>query len=382
MTHRLEQQAKRASLIALIVLIGALFLNINIGEINKMAFASNGPIGTFWQGSDGNVWVAGENGANNAGVWDSNTQDYWSKRGYDLTPDPVNFTVQPATDWMKQQSNTTGTDPFSQWGGADNFNNMRSGFNTQKQGILNSANTAAQQRGLEYKQSIDRWGLGAKQAQQGLDNRGINAEMAKSQGIKGVLGMVGRGIRSSGVMLANKNAGDSSAAGALANAYGDVGRRQASGVNNAYGLEMNQIGLDQQNLEAGNALTLKEFEDNKQTVVNTIVSEAENALAALDAQIAGASLPDRIAIEQEKQNIRNNAMAQLTQYDSTLAEQRAKANPIDANARRTEAARLGSLGQASNMDFGYTTDVPGQFQGSGPYSSELPVFTYGSRRRY
>ena len=258
---------------------------------------------------------------------------------------------------------------------------LRDGFNSQKTGILNSANTAAQQRGLEYKQSIDRWGLGAKQAQQGLDNRGINAEMAKSQGMKGILGMVGRGVRSAGVMLANKNAGDSSAAGALANAYGDVGRRQASGVNNAYGLEQNQIGLDQQNLDAGNALSLKEFEDNKTTVVNTIVSEAENALAALDAQIAGASLPDRIAIEQEKQAIRNNAMAQLTQYDGELATQKAAAAATDIDARRTEASRLSSMGQASNMDFGYTTDVPAQFQGTGPYPSELPIFTYGRNRK-
>ena len=294
----------------------------------------------------------------------------------------VNNTDTGGTTYIRRSGPARApVDPYAQWGGKAAYDNKRSGFANQKAGILNSANSAAQQRGLEYKQGILDWGLGARESQQAIDNRGINAEMAKSQGINGILGMVRRGISSSGVMLANKNAGDSSAAGALATAYGDIGRRQASGVNNAYGLERNQIDMEQANLGARNALAMQKFEDSKQTVVNGIVSDAENALAALDAQIAGASLPDRIAIEQEKQNIRNNAMAQLTQYDAELAKQRAVANPISIDARREKAAELSRLGTASNMDFGYTTDVPAQFKGTGPFSSELPIFTYGRNKR-
>lgn len=278
-------------------------------------------------------------------------------------------------------SSNPAPDPYAQWGGRAAYDNMRSGFANQKSSILNSANAAAQQRGIEYKQGILDWGLGARESQQAIDNRGINAEMAKSQGLKGVLGMVSNGIRSAGVMLANKNASDSSAAGALAAAYGEIGKRQASGVNNSYGLERNQIDMEQANLGARNLLAMQKFEDSKQTVVNSIVSEAENNLAALDAQIAGASLPDRIAIEQEKQNIRNNAMSQLTQYDAELAKQRAAANPTSIDARREKAAELSRQGTASNMDFGYTTDVPAQFQNTGPFSSELPIFTYGRNKR-
>lgn len=44
--------------------------------------------GIFWRGADNNVYVAGDRGVNNAGVWDDNTSDYWQSRGYDLSNDP------------------------------------------------------------------------------------------------------------------------------------------------------------------------------------------------------------------------------------------------------------------------------------------------------
>ncbi len=382
MNLRLEQLAKWVSLIALIVLIGAPAFNINtIGE-KQMADS--------WKTAPQLVWQ--NPNASYAGPYDGGGYGAANLIGSGATGAPysmdnINAGKEILGGGVYNQTSGGGSnpapapDPYAQWGGRAAYDNMRSGFANQKNSILNSANAAAQQRGIEYKQGILDWGLGAKESQQAIDNRGINAEMAKSQGIKGVLGMVSRGIRSAGVMLANKNAGDSSAAGALAAAYGDIGKRQASGVNNAYGLEQNQITLDQQNLGARNALAMQKFEDSKQTVVNSIVSEAENNLAALDAQIAGASLPDRIAIEQEKQNIRNNAMSQLTQYDAELAKQRAAANPTSIDARREKAAELSRMGTASNMDFGYTTDVPAQFQNTGPFSSELPIFTYGRNKR-
>lgn len=44
--------------------------------------------GTFWQGQDGNVYVAGNDGVNNAGRWDDNTMSYWTERGFAHIPDP------------------------------------------------------------------------------------------------------------------------------------------------------------------------------------------------------------------------------------------------------------------------------------------------------
>lgn len=45
--------------------------------------------GTFWKGSDGKVYVAGENGVNSAGSWDTaNTIPYWVNQGYGYQSDP------------------------------------------------------------------------------------------------------------------------------------------------------------------------------------------------------------------------------------------------------------------------------------------------------
>lgn len=44
--------------------------------------------GSFWRGTDGNVWVYGDQGVNNAGTWDNNTMDYWYSRGFVPIADP------------------------------------------------------------------------------------------------------------------------------------------------------------------------------------------------------------------------------------------------------------------------------------------------------
>ena len=45
--------------------------------------------GSYWRGNDGNVWVAGANGTNNAGKWDANSDSYWGGQGYSPISDPV-----------------------------------------------------------------------------------------------------------------------------------------------------------------------------------------------------------------------------------------------------------------------------------------------------
>ncbi len=45
------------------------------------------PVGYFWKGANGNVYVQGENGINSAGKWDANTAAYWSNKGFKQTAD-------------------------------------------------------------------------------------------------------------------------------------------------------------------------------------------------------------------------------------------------------------------------------------------------------
>lgn len=45
------------------------------------------PVGYFWKGANGNVYVQGENGINSAGKWDANSAAYWGGKGFVQTSD-------------------------------------------------------------------------------------------------------------------------------------------------------------------------------------------------------------------------------------------------------------------------------------------------------
>lgn len=63
--------------------------------------------GSFWKGADGNVWVYGDQGTNNAGAWDDNTISYWTNKGYSQTPDPYAWESTANID----TSGVSGTNP-------------------------------------------------------------------------------------------------------------------------------------------------------------------------------------------------------------------------------------------------------------------------------
>jgi hypothetical protein len=265
-------------------------------------------------------------------------------------------------------------DPYAQWGGQQKYDALRSGFDSQHQGITDTANEAVGSAGRGLNSSILDLLDSLRSGQRNIDSQGVQNELAKQQGTQGVLGMVGRGIRSGGVMLANKNASDSSASQALANAYGDLGRRQLSSVGSQYAQGQNAIQQAQTDLGDQQAQGTRHIQESKTNVVNGIVTGARNSLAALDAAIAGASLPDRINIEQEKEKIRNNAMTQLQRYDQQLAQGVGGIQAASADTNRASAAALANQGTAADNAFSYTDQAPAQLQNTGPFSSNLPLF--------
>lgn len=252
----------------------------------------------------------------------------------------------------------------------------------QQLGQLRSsaAEQAGQQAGTTYAGSIRDLIYNSGLAQQGINDEAVQNELARKQGMQGILGMVGRGIKSSGVTLANKNAGDSSAAGALANAYGQLGRNQMSQVGNQYAAANAQVDASQQQLAGQNAQNVRKINEQKETIVNTIVNDATSKLAQLDNAIAGASLPNRIQMEQEKTNIRNNALQQLQAYDAELTSGLAGIKSSTLEDRRTRAQRAMTEGQNLGQDqFFYDTQQPQQTQNTGPFATTNPLFTYRGR---
>lgn len=275
----------------------------------------------------------------------------------------------------------TYVDPYAAWGGTAAYNALRSGFDAQKSNIYSSSTDAANNAGIGLRGSILDLVDSLRMGQTAVDNRGVNNELARQRGTADVYGAVNRGIRSGGVTLANKNASDSSAAGAIARAYGSIGQRQLSDIGNQYELENQDIGLAQQDLEMQRNSGVRKIQGSKEQAVNSIVADAQNALAALDAAMASASLPDRIAIDAEKNAIRNQVLQQLAQYDTQLNEGVGGVRGMDQNARISEATRRAQLGQAPASAFQYDTETPVEFQGTGPFASELPIFTYRNRKQ-
>lgn len=308
-------------------------------------------------------------------------------------------TFQPAANTAQMYGSftggggtTTGNVDTGYWVGGTNYGSAagyqgamkaqadqraRDAFNQGRNVYTDSINQRVGNESQGYQRSVQDWATGVTQKQQGIDTAGINADMAKTQGMRGIMDMVGNGIQSAGVMLGNRNAGSSSAAGAIANAYGKLGSKQASSVGNQYAQAQNQIGLEQSNLEAAKALQVSRFGEDKVNIVNNIINDAQKQIAALNEAAAGASISDRMDIEAEKTRLRDTANAQLKAYDSEMS--KAKGAQTD-DQRRNEAQRLLALGTAPTTQFNYSTEAPAQFQNTGPFASSMPLYTYNRNK--
>lgn len=270
------------------------------------------------------------------------------------------------------QNTTTTVDPNAQ---------TRSVRDAAITSIYGSANDAATNLQGKYANSVQDNLHVLRQNQEGIDLKAQNNEASRIQGIGGILGMVGRGIASGGRYLANRNAGNSSAAGEIARAYSDIGKRQMSSVGNQYEMNNQEIMRDQSNQDYNVGKTKRDFNQSLMDSVNSIVESARVELANLDAQTANASLPDRIAIEQEKQNIKNQVLAKLQQYDAQLASGADQIKARDRQGNLVAANQQLDAGQVPANNFQYTDQVPGQFQNTGPFSTGLPIFINPNKRQ-
>lgn len=335
-------------------------------------------------------WIPGWNvGQGLQGIFNTltNTQPQQGQsvrdQGYDTMSGPGRQTQNTEVAAPSQPSGSGGgysssyVDPVKQ-----QQNALLSALPGQLGMIFNSSSEAARNAGLGIDTGIKQYGLQQRQAQNALNQRGIQNEASRRSGQGDILSMVGRGIESGGRILANKNAGTSSATGEIARAYGNMGQREMSKVGNQYELAREGINQDQNALvEQQNLYKNTVFQNNKEQIVNSIVSSAQSQLAELDTALRGASLPDRIAIEAEKAKIRDTARAELSKFDSALAAEIASAKATTPEENRTKAIELANMGQAPAAQFDYTTEAPVGFQGPGPAGGNLPIFTFPRGRR-
>jgi len=277
-------------------------------------------------------------------------------------------------------SNNTYVDPYAAWGGTAAYNALVADFNNQKAGIQSTSNDAATISARERYGSILDYLNSTQNSQNALNERGVQNELARKQGLNSITDMIGTGLRSGGTMLANKNALNSSAAEAIARAYSKLGQREAGKVGTQYEGENRKIGIDQQTLDSGRALQMTKFGLSKQNSIDSIVSNARNSLAALDAQMAGKSMPQRIAIEQEKNSIMNAVNGIISQYDAQLQSGNDAIKASSVDQRRLTAQDLATKGTAATNPFDFSTDVPVEYQNTGPFNSDLPIFSYRGKK--
>lgn len=249
-------------------------------------------------------------------------------------------------------------------------------FMGQQNNLMTSARDRANQGGSDYNSGLQTMIYDQRQAQKGLDRTGVQNELSKMQGVQGVLGMVGRGIKSSGVTLANKNAGDSSAAQGLADAYGVLGKNQLSGIGNQYEAANSALQASQSDLAGALAENIRKSNENKDKIVNQIVADTQAQLATLDTAMMNASLPNRINMEQEKANIKAYALNQLQQYDAQFNNEinNIKASSLDTRRQSANTAMQAGQNLGQNQ-FNYTTEMPVSMRNTGPMASSFPLYT-------
>jgi hypothetical protein len=266
-------------------------------------------------------------------------------------------------------------DPYAAWGGYAGYQQAVSDFNSQKAATYGSITDRENNEASGYHSGLLDFIDSLTSGQRKIDASAVQNELAKRQGTAGVYDMIGHGVKSAGVTLANRNSGTSSAGDAVARAYADIGRRQLSGVGNQYEKGKAAIDSSESDLQLQTAQGMRHLSESKLTISNGIVSDAQNAISALNAKAASASLPERIDIEAEKQRIRNEALGKLQAFDAELNQGVASAAPASVDTNRANAEKLYTAGTAPENAFTFDTSTPAQFQNTGPFASDLPIFS-------
>lgn len=275
----------------------------------------------------------------------------------------------PAPAAPKQASTYSApkVNPYAKWGD-------QAGLNASKQNIFDSFNVGADKAAYDYGTSVEDTIRGLRDNQNALNLRGAQNELAKMQGRQGVLGMVSRGVNSTGTMLGNRNAADSSAAQTLAQVYGQMGSQEMNKISNQYAMQNEELGRLQATQDEDMATKTARLRQSKDIAVNDLVNKARASLAALNAEMVSAAVPDRIALEQESARIKNELLGRLQQYDSQLASAPSNIRADSSEAKMAAAQRMATAGTELANPFQF--DQIGTQAQTGPFSGNLPLFTY------
>lgn len=261
-------------------------------------------------------------------------------------------------------------------------------YNAQQHAFLNTLGGALsniQQSGSEAFSSAGRTLQGSAEAlynkiltgQRGINTTRENTELNRLNGINDIVAFVRNGLQSGATRLSNANALESSAAGALAQAYNKIGNSKAQGVNNQAFLDNRNTDITQQNLDLQRSQGVTDFHRQRDEIVSNIGSQVRQQLAQLDQQAAGLNLPGRVAIDQEKQKVLNAGQGAINAANSWLDSKLGGIHPENTDAVKAAAAKLRTAGYDTGNPFnaGLGDISVNSTAGGGAPISQLPFYT-------
>ena len=325
---------------------------------------------TMWRDNNtGQIWSAdGEAGAANAAMWErynnvgpGATTDDGAGLGPSQYLAPQSLTQQQQADQAKANQD------------AATRNSVANG----KANTVTGVNENADIYNRNQRNTILDWITTMGQQQEGINTKRANSQLGFDNASRSIMDMVGRGVKSAGTMLANRNASASSSGEAIAQAYNQLGQSKMSGAGNELAMANANTDVEQGAYNAARDSGKRKFGIDTQNQVDTLISGARNAFAALNDQLIGAGLEDRINIEQEKENLRQTVLQKLAGLDAEVN----KVDNIQAASKEQTLAKAGELRRAG-------TDIGSQFNvgditsqlTDGANPSQLPLYSFRNKR--
>lgn len=257
----------------------------------------------------------------------------------------------------------------------------------------NNFNTGYDEMQAGQTSTLDKWGIGYGAGyrslynqilggQEAIDTMAAKNELNLKRGTQGILGMVGRGIKSAGVMLGNKNAGSSSATDRIAKAYGTLGKNEMGNVGNQYALENMDISTQQTALNRQEQEGLTNLEEGKQIMLNEIMNDTRSKVQSLMVMMQNADLPTQISLQGEIDAVKAEGIAKAQSVEGVWKPKVTGVNARDRQGNMTKAEEMMTAGMDLGKDaFNFTTEAPMAMNGTVPAGANLPLYTLPRKRR-
>lgn len=308
------------------------------------------------------VWRSGEGGWNGGASLPGSFQ-----------PTVQANVVETQTQGEQQPGGGGGNNPGLPTGFVDPFAQQRANFQSRLGGAVNnirqSGMDAFGSAGRNLRGQAEQLFNTISQGQKAIDRSRENVEMNRLGGIDDILSFVRNGLKSGASMLANKNALGSSAARAIAEAYGTEGGNRTRKVNNQASLQGREIDTQQESLDLQRGQGRTDFSRSRDDMVATIGQQVRAQLADLEDQAMqiGATGPQ---VEAERQRIIDEGIGQLNEVDAWLQQMLGGVGRQDMDTTRKNAVAL-RQGGAEMTPFEF-----GEFQTgfNGPAINQLPIF--------